>query len=70
MVLSCCERTTLVYDNLESIFNLLINPDEVFPFYEINHILTKNNYSLDAVMNMLPAERSIVLKLIEKDNKK
>lgn len=70
MVLTCCEKNLLVYDNLESIFKLLINPDEVFPFYEINHILTKNSYSHDAIMKMLPAERSIALKLIEKDNKK
>lgn len=67
---SCCEKKILVYDDLVSIFKLLINPDEVFPFYEINHILIKNNYDLNSIMNMLPAERSIALSLIEKDKTK
>lgn len=66
----CCETTLMVYDDLCSIFKLLINPDEVFPFYEINHILAKNNYDPESIMNMLPIERSIALSLIEKDNKK
>ncbi|ADG60098.1 gp51 baseplate hub assembly catalyst [Acinetobacter phage Acj9] len=70
MNLRCCESTTLVYDDLCSIFKLLINPDEVFPFYEINHILAKHKYSIESIMNMLPIERSIALSLIEKDNKK
>jgi|UniRef100_A0AB38ZCD0 hypothetical protein len=70
MKLKCCEEHTLVYDDLCSIFKLLINPDEVFPFYEINHILIKNNYDINSIMAMLPAERSIALSLIEKDNKK
>ncbi|EQA7786670.1 hypothetical protein ACX818_001255 [Acinetobacter baumannii] len=70
MVMKCCETNTIIYDDLTSIFKLLINPDEVFPFYEINHILSKNNYHWDAIMNMLPAERSIALSLIEKDSKK
>ena len=69
LVLKCCDTRTIVYDDLMSIFKLLINPDEVFSFYEINHILTKNSYDLNAVMNMLPAERSIALSLIERDRK-
>lgn len=68
--LKCCSEHTIIYDDLNSIFNLLINPDEVFPFYEINHILVKNNYDMTAIMNMLPSERSIALALIERDNKK
>ena len=68
--LKCCgPETKLVYDDLHSVFNLLINPDEVFSFYEINHILVKNKYDLQSVMNMIPIERSIALSLIEKDNK-
>lgn len=70
MDLSCCEKTTVVYDDLCSIFKLVINPDEVFPFYEINHILIKNKYDWGSIMDMLPAERTIALALIEKDNKK
>lgn len=69
MVISCCEKHTIVFDDLASIFKLLINPDEVFPFYEINNILIKNNYDWNSIMNMLPAERSIALSMIEKDSK-
>ena len=66
----CCgKERQMIFDDLYSIFNLLISPDEVFPFYEINHILTKNNYSLESIMNMIPVERSIALSLVEKDNK-
>lgn len=68
--LKCCTETSIIYDDLHSVFNLLINPDEVFPFYEINHILIKNKYDWDSIMNMLPSERSIALALIERDNKK
>lgn len=68
--LKCCDvEKSIVYDDLHSIFGLLINPDEVFSFYEINHILVKNNYSLEAIMKMIPVERSIALSLIEKDKK-
>lgn len=70
MKLKCCEEHLIVYDDLCSIFKLLINPDEIFPFYEINHILIKNNYDISSIMDMLPAERSIALSLIERDNKK
>lgn len=68
--LKCCDvEKTIVYDDLHSIFGLLMNPDEVFSFYEINHILVKNNYSLESIMNMIPIERSIALSLIEKEKK-
>ncbi|AZU98586.1 T4 bacteriophage base plate protein [Acinetobacter baumannii] len=69
MNISCCEKHVIVFDDLASIFRLLINPDEVFPFYEINNILIKNNYDWNSIMNMLPAERSIALSMIEKDSK-
>lgn len=69
ITLGCCERHTLKYDTFESVFKLLINPDEIFPFYEINNILVKNNYGPDAIMNMKPFERNIVLALIEKEAK-
>lgn len=69
--LKCCgNESKIVYDDLHSVFNLLINPDEVFSFYEINHILIKNKYDQQAVMNMIPIERSMALSLIERDNKK
>ena len=67
--LTCCETRKMVYDDLKSIFMLLINPDEVFTFYEINHILSKNKYSISDIMSMIPIERSIALSLIEKDSK-
>lgn len=71
MSVGCCGETrNLVYEDLRSIFSLLINPDEVFSFYEINHILIKSKYSMEDIMNMIPVERSIALSLIEKDNKK
>lgn len=70
MNISCCERHTIVFEDLASIFKLLINPDEVFPFYEINNILIKNNYDWNSIMAMLPAERSIALSMIERDSKR
>lgn len=70
MVVSCCNKDTLVFKDLKSIFKLLINPDEVFQFYEINHILSKNGYNLNSVMEMIPVERSFALALVEKDAKR
>ena len=66
----CCETRSNIYDDILSIFKLLLNPDEVFSFYQINHTLVKSHYDLDSIMNMIPIERSIALSLIEKDNKK
>ncbi|QQG32126.1 baseplate protein [Citrobacter phage CkP1] len=68
--MSCCQRKDIVYDDFLSIFCLLLNPDEVFSFYQINHMLVKNNYTLDSIMNMIPIERSIALSLVDKDNTK
>lgn len=68
--LGCCKPRTIVYNNILDLFKLLIHPDEVFTFYQINHVLVKNNYDLSSVMNMIPVERNIALSLIEKDIKK
>lgn len=68
--LSCCDKHVIKYDSILEIFKLIIHPDEVFNFYQINHVLVKHNYDLNSVMRMIPVERSIALSLIEKDNKK
>lgn len=68
--LRCCNTTKSVYDNIISIFKLILNPDEVFSFYQTNHMLVKNHYDVNSVMKMLPIERTIVLSLIEKDKNK
>lgn len=65
----CCVRRRVVYDNFVDIFKLILNPDEVFTFYQVNHLLVKSNYSLDGIMSMIPIERSIALSLVEKDTK-
>lgn len=65
--LRCCNTTKSVYDNILNIFKLILNPDEVFSFYQTNHMLAKNHYDVNSVMKMLPIERTIVLSLIEKD---
>lgn len=66
----CCSKHTQVYDSLLDIFKILLNPDEVFSFYQVNHLLVKSKYDLNSVMAMLPIERSIALSLVEKDLKK
>lgn len=66
----CCTKNTLHYNNLVDIFKLLLNPDEVFTFYQVNHMLVKNSYNLESIMGMIPIERSIALSLVEKDLKK
>lgn len=68
--LNCCEKRTIVYSSVLELFKLLIHPDEVFTFYQINHVLVKNSYDLNSVLNMIPVERNIALSLIEKDIKK
>ncbi|ASD52102.1 baseplate hub assembly catalyst [Pseudomonas phage PspYZU05] len=69
--LKCCSfRSTIHYDNMLELFKLLLNPEEIFAFYQINHMLVNKNYNLADVMNMMPVERSIYLSLIEKDLKK
>jgi hypothetical protein len=65
----CCERNTITYTDILSVFNLIVNPDEIFVFYQINHLLVKNHYDLDAIMNMIPIERGFALSLVEKDLK-
>jgi hypothetical protein len=68
--MKCCEIRTNIYEDILSVFKLLINPDEIFSFYQINHTLVKSSYDLGSIMNMIPIERSIALSLVEKDNKK
>ena len=65
----CCESHDLRYIGLLPLFKLLLNPDELFLFYRINHLLTKSNYSISDLMNMYPVERNIALTLVEKDVK-
>ena len=67
---SCCTKHKFVYDSLVDIFKILLNPDEVFSFYQVNHLLVKSHYDLNSVMSMIPIERSIALSLVEKDLKK
>lgn len=66
----CCTKHSVQYTDIVSIFKLLLNPDEIFPFYQVNHMLVKNNYDLQSIMAMIPIERSIALSLVEKDLKK
>lgn len=66
----CCEDKLAEYTDIVDVFNIVVNPDEVFIFYQINHLLVKSNYDNDSIMNMIPIERTIALSLIEKDNKK
>lgn len=65
----CCVKHDAVYDRLIDIFKILLNPDEVFAFYQVNHLLVKNKYNLESIMQMIPIERSIALSLVEKDLK-
>ncbi|AHY25173.1 baseplate hub assembly catalyst [Pectobacterium bacteriophage PM2] len=65
----CCKKNISVYDNIVPIFKLLLNPDEVFTFYQVNHLLVKYHYDLNSIMNMIPIERNIALSLVEKDLK-
>ncbi|QLA10593.1 baseplate protein [Shewanella phage Thanatos-2] len=67
---SCCKSTEVVYDNFLDLFLIILNPEEIFSFYQVNHLMIKKNYSLQDLMSMIPIERSIYLSLIEKDLKK
>lgn len=66
---TCCETHEINYNRLLPIFKLMLNPDELFTFYRINHLLTKSNYSIGDLMNMIPVERNIALTLVEKELK-
>lgn len=66
----CCERHKAVYNDILDVFKLLLNPDEVFAFYQVNHLLVKNHYTMNSIMGMIPIERNIALSLVEKDLKK
>ena len=64
----CCDQVhEIVFSNLLSVFKLLISPDEIFTFYQINHLLTKHNYDLNSIMNMMPAERGYALSMVDKE---
>lgn len=65
----CCETHTISYDSLLNLFTLLLNPDELFTFYRINHVLAKSNYRITDLMSMLPVERNIAMTLVDKDLK-
>lgn len=65
----CCETHKAVYDSFIDVYRLLLNPDEVFTFYQVNHLLVKSHYDLGSIMKMVPIERSIALSLVEKDLK-
>lgn len=65
--MNCCENRSVIYTTFFDIFKVLIHPDEIFQFYQINHIMAKNNYPLGDIYDMMPVERSIILSLIEKD---
>lgn len=67
--ITCCQTHEIRYNRLLPIFKLMLNPDELFTFYRINHLLTKSNYSFGDLMNMLPVERNIALTLVEKELK-
>lgn len=67
--ITCCKTHEIRYTRLLELFELLVDPNEIFTFYRINRVLTKHNYQLSDVMNMFPVERSIALTLIEKEMK-
>ncbi|UYD57618.1 hypothetical protein OFDDKENP_00242 [Aeromonas phage B614] len=67
--IQCCVKHELVFDNMMDLFEVLVNPDEIFNFYKINRALVKYDYSTADIMGMLPVERSIVLSLVEKELK-
>lgn len=65
----CCKDYDINFTNMLDLFEVLVNPDEIFNFYKINRALVRHDYSLADIMNMLPVERSIVLSLVEKELK-
>ena len=67
--ITCCKTHDVKYTDALSIFKLVINPDDIFLFYRINHALVKSDYSIRDIMSMLPVERTIALSLVEKDLK-
>lgn len=67
--ISCCKDYDISFDNMIDLFEVLVNPEEIFNFYKINRALVRHDYSLTDIMGMLPIERSIVLSLVEKELK-
>lgn len=66
---TCCKKHVIKFTRLLDLFEILLNPDEIFNFYRINRALVRNEYSLTDIMQMLPIERSIALTLVEKEIK-
>lgn len=67
--IKCCDTHELRYTDLLGLYKLILNPDELFTFYRINHLLVKSSYTFGDLMDMLPVERNIALTLVEKDVK-
>lgn len=67
--ISCCDTHEIRYTDLLGLYKMILNPDEIFTFYRINHLLVKSSYSFGDLMDMLPVERNIALTLVEKDVK-
>lgn len=67
----CMEKPKeYIYTQFLNIFELLINPDEIFNFYRINHSLVGENYNLSDILDMMPAERNFYISMVEKDKTK
>lgn len=67
----CKELTkqTVAYKDITALFKLLLTPDEIFNFYDINHTLVKANYDYASLMSMMPAKRNMILSYVERDKK-
>ena len=63
----CDKKYEFKVNDFLTFFKMIIHPDEIFPFYQINHRLIRFHYDLNSIMNMLPLERNVALSLIEKD---
>ena len=67
----CCnEKIDIEFNDILSIFKILVHPQELINFYTVNHRMISYNYDLNSIMSMLPIERNISLALIEDDLKK
>lgn len=67
--IQCCKEYDISFDSMIDLFEVLVNPEEIFNFYKINRALVRHDYSLADIMGMLPVERSIILSLVEKELK-
>lgn len=62
-------KQTVAYRDITALFKLLLTPDEIFNFYDINHTLVKANYDYASLMSMMPAKRNMILSYVERDKK-